>query len=125
LFFVFFKNFLFSDHCFWIWACFFPSELGEAIKQGKTGYCPAAGIQPLREALAEGLGKARGGASDIFRSFFLPPTSFCVLMHYWGCIVEYTYENVSVQSGGKPIIGKFLMSVMEEGDEVRDASTVP
>lgn len=33
--------------------------------------------------------------------------------------MQYGPENVSVQSGGKPVIGKFLMSVMEDGDEVR------
>eukprot|EP01122_Echinamoeba_exundans_P006715 TRINITY_DN1945_c0_g1_i5.p1 TRINITY_DN1945_c0_g1~~TRINITY_DN1945_c0_g1_i5.p1 ORF type:complete len:132 (-),score=16.23 TRINITY_DN1945_c0_g1_i5:37-432(-) len=76
----------------------FVSHLESAIRDGKTGYCPAAGIPVLRKALAEGLGKQRG--------------------------VEYGPENVSVQSGGKPVIGKFLMSVMEEGDEVRK-SAVP
>jgi len=62
------------------------------MEEGKTGYCPAAGIKPLREALAEDINKARG--------------------------THYTWENVSVQSGGKPVIGKFLMTTMEEGDEV-------
>lgn len=32
--------------------------------------------------------------------------------------VTYGPENVSVQSGGKPVIWKFLSVVMEEGDEV-------
>lgn len=63
-----------------------------AIKSGKTGYAPGAGIMPLREALAEDVGSARG--------------------------IEYTAENVSVQPGGKPVIGKFLGVVMEEGKHV-------
>lgn len=33
--------------------------------------------------------------------------------------VHYTAENVSIQSGGKPVIGKFLMVCLEPGDEVR------
>lgn len=59
---------------------------------GKTGYCPAAGIPELRKAMAEDIAKARG--------------------------VQYDATNVSIQSGGKPVIGKFLMTLMEEGDEV-------
>ncbi|MCF7906236.1 aminotransferase class I/II-fold pyridoxal phosphate-dependent enzyme, partial [Candidatus Gracilibacteria bacterium] len=62
------------------------------MKEGKTGYCPAAGIKQLRQALAEDINRTHG--------------------------THYTWENVSVQSGGKPVIGKFLMNVMEEGDEV-------
>jgi aspartate/methionine/tyrosine aminotransferase len=65
----------------------------DAVKlRSKTGYCPAAGITPLREAIAFRVGKNRG--------------------------VKYTKENVLVQPGGKPVIGKFLLSCMEEGDEV-------
>ncbi|MBN1270290.1 MAG: aminotransferase class I/II-fold pyridoxal phosphate-dependent enzyme [Kiritimatiellae bacterium] len=64
----------------------------KAALDGKTGYCPAAGIPELREAIAADVAKDRG--------------------------VEYTMENVSVQPGGKPIIGKFLMTLMQEGDEV-------
>lgn len=30
----------------------------------------------------------------------------------------YTKENVSIQSGGKPVIWKFLACTMEPGDEV-------
>lgn len=63
-----------------------------AIRDGKTTYCPNAGIAPLREALATDVGAARG--------------------------VTYTAENVSVQPGGKPVIGKWLMAAMNRGDEV-------
>ncbi|HIH42441.1 TPA: aminotransferase class I/II-fold pyridoxal phosphate-dependent enzyme [Candidatus Woesearchaeota archaeon] len=64
----------------------------KAMNEGKTGYCASAGIQQLREALAEDIGKARG--------------------------LKYSMENVAIQPGGKPSIGKFIMSVMEEGEEV-------
>lgn len=64
----------------------------KAARDGKTGYCPAAGIPELREAVAEDVGRDRG--------------------------VKYTMENVSIQPGGKPVIGKFLMVLMNEGDEV-------
>jgi hypothetical protein len=43
--------------------CLFP-DLENAIRDGRTGYCPAAGIPLLRQALANGLGKQRGGACD-------------------------------------------------------------
>jgi len=59
---------------------------------GKTGYCAAAGIAELREALAEDVGKARG--------------------------LQYGTENCTIQPGGKPTIGKFLMSVMNESEGV-------
>lgn len=36
--------------------------LEESIREGKTGYCPAAGIPALRKALADGIGQQRGGA---------------------------------------------------------------
>jgi aspartate/methionine/tyrosine aminotransferase len=64
----------------------------EAIKAGKTGYCPNAGIPPLREALAEDINAARG--------------------------TSYGAENVVVQPGGKPTIGKLILAVMDPGDEV-------
>jgi len=63
-----------------------------AIKDGKTGYCPNAGIPKLREILAADVGASRG-------------------MHY-------SMENVAVQPGGKPTIGKFLLALMNPGDEV-------
>ncbi len=65
---------------------------GRAIRDGKTGYCPADGILPLREVLADDVGSRRG--------------------------VEYGPQNVAVQPGGKPVIGKFIAAVMNRGDEV-------
>jgi aspartate/methionine/tyrosine aminotransferase len=59
---------------------------------GKNGYCPSEGILPLREALAVDVGGKRG--------------------------VSYNPDNVSVQPGGKPTIGKFIQAVMNPGDEV-------
>jgi aspartate/methionine/tyrosine aminotransferase len=63
-----------------------------AIADGKTGYCPNAGIPALREALAADINASHG--------------------------TTYTGANVSVQPGGKPVIGKFLLAVMNPGDEV-------
>jgi aspartate/methionine/tyrosine aminotransferase len=63
-----------------------------AMLDKKTTYCPAAGIPELRAALADDVGRARG--------------------------LSYAAENVSIQPGGKPSIGKFLMALMNEGDEV-------
>jgi len=63
----------------------------KAARDGKTGYAPGPGIMPLREALAEDIGMARG--------------------------LNYTAENISVQPGGKPVIGKFLAALMEDGAE--------
>ena len=63
-----------------------------AMIEGKTFYTPAGGIPRLREALADVLSAQRG--------------------------VGYDATNVSVQPGGKPCIGKFLMAVMEPGDGV-------
>ncbi len=63
-----------------------------AIAEGKTGYCPNGGIAPLREAIAADVGGARG--------------------------IAYGPEHVSVQPGGKPVIGKFLLTLMDPGDEV-------
>jgi aspartate/methionine/tyrosine aminotransferase len=64
----------------------------QAIADGKTGYCPNAGIPQLREALA----------ADITASHN----------------TEYRAENVAIQPGGKPTIGKFILALMNEGDEV-------
>ena len=64
----------------------------EAIRNGKTGYCPNTGIPQLREVLAEDINAARG--------------------------THYTMENVAIQPGGKPTIGKFIMALMNPGDEV-------
>ena len=63
-----------------------------AMLDAKTGYCPNGGIAPLREALAEHINATRG--------------------------TSYTMENVAVQPGGKPSIGKFLLALMNPGDEV-------
>jgi len=68
------------------------AAMHRAVAEGKTGYCPNAGIAPLRQALAESLGKQRK--------------------------VNFMPENIAVQPGGKPVIGKFLRSVMNPGDEV-------
>ncbi len=63
-----------------------------AIREGKTGYCPNAGIPQLREALAADVGASHG--------------------------IAYGPENVAVQPGGKPVIAKFLLTLMDPGDEV-------
>ena len=63
-----------------------------AIADGYTGYCPGAGIPELRVAIADDVGRKRQ--------------------------VSYSMENVSIQPGGKPVIAKFLASVMNPGDEV-------
>jgi aspartate/methionine/tyrosine aminotransferase len=63
-----------------------------AIRDGKTGYCPNYGIPELREILAEDVNGSHG--------------------------TSYTMENVAIQPGGKPAIGKFIMAMMNPGDEV-------
>jgi len=62
------------------------------MKKGKTGYCPTAGIPELRTAVAKAVGAARG--------------------------LELGADNVSIQPGGKPTIGKFIMVAMNPGDKV-------
>lgn len=73
-----------------------PSNIIEAayraLQDGRTGYTPSAGIPQLREALAEDFNRTRG--------------------------THYSLENVAIQTGGKPVISKFLLSVMNPGDEV-------
>ena len=66
--------------------------VNKAIEEGKTGYCPAPGIPELRKALAKDVGDARG--------------------------IKYDMDNVSVQPGGKPSIGKYIAAMMERGDSV-------
>ncbi|WP_122262650.1 pyridoxal phosphate-dependent aminotransferase [Ornithinimicrobium cerasi] len=66
--------------------------MDRAIADGRTGYCPGPGIPELRAALAEDIGSRRGTA--------------------------YTPENVTVMTGGKPVITKFVQAVMNPGDEV-------
>lgn len=68
------------------------AAMDRAVADGKTGYCPAAGIAPLREALAGDIGGRRG--------------------------LTYSPEQVVVQPGGKPVITKFIQAVMNPGDEV-------
>lgn len=64
----------------------------EAMKKGKTGYCPNAGIPELREALAKDLSASHK--------------------------IKLTADNISIQPGGKPTIGKFIMAAMNPGDKV-------
>jgi aspartate/methionine/tyrosine aminotransferase len=64
----------------------------KALADGKTGYCPNAGIPALREALAADVGASHG--------------------------LELGPQNVAIQPGGKPVIGKFILALMNPGDEV-------
>jgi aspartate/methionine/tyrosine aminotransferase len=64
----------------------------KAMHDGKTGYCPNGGIPQLREALAAEMAKTHGMA--------LGP------------------ENAAIQPGGKPVIEKFLLTLVNPGDEV-------
>jgi len=63
-----------------------------AMRDGKTGYCPNGGIPQLREALAAETARTHG--------------------------MELGPENVAVQPGGKPVIEKFLLALINPGDEV-------
>jgi aspartate/methionine/tyrosine aminotransferase len=63
-----------------------------AMRDGKTGYCPSSGIPQLREALAADVSASRAA--------------------------DYRADNVAIQPGGKPTIGKFLLALMNPGDEV-------
>ncbi|MBM3266255.1 MAG: aminotransferase class I/II-fold pyridoxal phosphate-dependent enzyme [Candidatus Sericytochromatia bacterium] len=63
-----------------------------AMRDGMTRYAPPAGIGQLREALAADLNKTHG--------------------------TTYTGSNVAIQPGGKPVIGKFFLALMNPGDEV-------
>ena len=73
-----------------------PGNIVEAMKKaivdGYTGYCPGAGIPELRDVLAHDVGIKRG--------------------------LSYTADNVAIQPGGKPVISKFIATVMNPGDEV-------
>ena len=64
----------------------------EAMKKGKTGYSPTAGIHELREALAKDISASRK--------------------------LNLTADHISIQPGGKPTIGKFIMVAMNPGDKV-------
>jgi len=63
-----------------------------ALRDGKNGYCPNAGIPALREALAADVGASHG--------------------------LELGPLNVAIEPGGKPVIGKFILALMNPGDEV-------
>jgi len=64
----------------------------DAIDAGYTGYCAGAGIEPLRSALAHDIGSARG--------------------------LDFGPEHIAVQPGGKPVITKFIQTLMNPGDGV-------
>jgi aspartate/methionine/tyrosine aminotransferase len=63
-----------------------------AMRDGKTTYAPSAGVMPLREALADEVGRLHG--------------------------VPYTPQHVAVQSGGCAVIIKFVQTLVDDGDEV-------
>jgi len=63
-----------------------------AMKDGKTGYCSNYGITELRDALAEQINRSHR--------------------------TSYSGANVAVQPGGKPVIQKFFLSLMNPADEV-------
>ncbi len=73
-----------------------PAHISEAayraLKDGKTGYTANVGILELRETLAEEFIRTRQTA--------------------------YSSANVAIQPGGKPVISKFLLTLMNPGDEV-------
>ena len=62
-----------------------------AMRDGKTNYCSNYGLTELREILAEEINRTHG--------------------------TNFTAENVAIQPGGKPVIGKFFMVTMNPGDE--------
>ena len=64
----------------------------KAMQEGKTNYCANAGIPQLREILADDVAASRK--------------------------TQYSMENVAIQPGGKPTIGKFILALMNPGDEV-------
>ena len=64
----------------------------KAMQEGKTNYCANAGVPQLREILADEISATRHA--------------------------QYAMENVAIQPGGKPTIGKFFLALMNPGDEV-------
>lgn len=64
----------------------------KAMRDGRTGYCPNGGVPALREALAAETAKTHG--------------------------MDLGPENVAIQPGGKPVIEKFLLALVNPGDEV-------
>jgi aspartate aminotransferase len=63
-----------------------------AMQNGKTGYCSNYGITELRDALAEEINRSHR--------------------------TSYSGANVAIQPGGKPVIQKFFLSLMNPMDEV-------
>lgn len=64
----------------------------EALQRGETHYSPSAGIPPLREAIAEEVGRLRG--------------------------IRVSPEGVVVTPGAKPIMFFTILALVEAGDEV-------
>ncbi|MDZ7272032.1 MAG: pyridoxal phosphate-dependent aminotransferase [candidate division KSB1 bacterium] len=64
----------------------------KALRDGKTGYCPAAGIKELREAIAADAGARRG--------------------------LSVSPEEVVVTPGAKPIMYFVITALVDPGDEV-------
>ncbi|MCR4438399.1 MAG: pyridoxal phosphate-dependent aminotransferase [bacterium] len=64
----------------------------KALRDGKTGYCPAAGIKELREAIAADVGARRG--------------------------LSVSPEEVVVTPGAKPIMYFVITALVDPGDEV-------
>jgi aspartate aminotransferase len=64
----------------------------EALRRGETHYTPSAGIAPLREAIAEEVGRTRG--------------------------IPVSPEEVVVTPGAKPIMFFTILALAEPGDEV-------
>ncbi len=73
-----------------------PKNIIEAAKRaldlGQTHYCPASGIPPLREAIAEEISRTRG--------------------------IKVNPSQVAVTPGGKPIILFSILACVNPGDEV-------
>ena len=63
-----------------------------AMNNGKTGYVPSAGIMELRDVIADFAGKERG--------------------------MNLNANNIVVQPGGKPVISKFIQTLMNSRDAV-------
>ncbi|RPJ42905.1 MAG: pyridoxal phosphate-dependent aminotransferase, partial [Candidatus Latescibacterota bacterium] len=64
----------------------------KALRDGKTGYCPAPGIPELREAIATDAGKRRG--------------------------LQLKPERVVVFPGAKPVMTNTILALVNEGEEV-------
>lgn len=64
----------------------------DALRNGWTHYTPAAGIPPLRQAIADHVGELRG--------------------------ISVTPDHVVVVPGGKPVMFYAILAIVEPGDEV-------